>query len=887
MAKEKKYVAFISCDKKDKKWAHWLQRKLEHYKLPSFLDDQTNLSNGIRPIYSDTSEFTDDVLSHEIEQALLDSSHLIVICSPNASQSKRINKEVQIYIESGNVDKIIPFIVSGAPYAKDSSQECLPSAIKALPSEQELLGININEVGRDAAAVKVIAKMFSLGFDALWQRHKRDQKKKNIRSVLAVVLSVIVLFSIFYWIFTEHEKAKTEQKGKQEILAKNFANSSYDLVWGGNSYLAQKLLLEVLPPKAPYTTEAETAFRNALLYDFVTLDIEYTDYGANFSPDGNYIVASQPGQLIIYDAHTRDIIKTFDTPRYESYSNPVFNPDGTRLMSTKGQFPKKIEIIDSTTGEKILSIEDYDESIDQAIYSPDGEQIAYSLYDHCIKTRDAHTGDVLNIIEGHDDYISSIAFNPDGDRIVSSSRDSTTRIWDVVTGKEIMRLESHEGLVNSAEYSPDGKLIATASNDKTIKLWDAEKGVLLKTLYGHTDVVNYISFSPDGEILASVSDDETILLWNVKSGNIIKKQFDILLHIEPTIRPVFSPDGKQLLAVSKAHGIMLSDVFGPYPIYNSLKGYSYNGNDIATTIAYSQDGKTIAIALRDGYVIILDAETGKEIRRMNVTTYYFDFISSIVFSDNNLLATVSDNSIKIWDFDTGECIDSIIARDENESFLAVRPDFKQAISNPGTYRDDSLYVLNLENKKTLFKIIGCSEASFSQDGIHIATNTRDNAIMIWDSKTGALIHRLEGHTDGIRSIHFDQDGKRIVSASHDNTVSIWDVEKGQVIRTFSDHNRPVLGASFSPDGKYVLSFSEDATLKIWDAESGNVHLSIDKGLATCACFNQDGSSVISAYDAGPIIYWNFPSLEELIKQTQERFKDDPPTDEEYRMYHLK
>jgi hypothetical protein len=47
------------------------------------------------------------------------------------------------------------------------------------PPEQELLGINIDEMGRDAAAVKVVAQMFGLKFDSLWQRYEREKKWKR------------------------------------------------------------------------------------------------------------------------------------------------------------------------------------------------------------------------------------------------------------------------------------------------------------------------------------------------------------------------------------------------------------------------------------------------------------------------------------------------------------------------------------------------------------------------------------------------------------------------------------------------------------------------------------------------------------------------------------
>nr|MCR4847987.1 hypothetical protein [Bacteroidales bacterium] len=78
--------------------------------------------------------------------------------------------------------------------------ECFPSALLNLPPEQELLGINIDEMGRDAAAVKVVAQMFGLKFDALWQRYEREQRRRRffiIAAVLLLALAGIVVALVF------------------------------------------------------------------------------------------------------------------------------------------------------------------------------------------------------------------------------------------------------------------------------------------------------------------------------------------------------------------------------------------------------------------------------------------------------------------------------------------------------------------------------------------------------------------------------------------------------------------------------------------------------------------------------------------------------------------
>ncbi|MCM1429716.1 MAG: toll/interleukin-1 receptor domain-containing protein [Clostridium sp.] len=163
------YFAFISYKREDEKWAKWLQRKLEYYKLPSSVrKTDSDLPIRIRPIFRDSTDLEPGILADKIQNALASSRFLIVICSPRSANSFWVSKEVQSFVDIGRADHVIPFIVGGTPNATDPKDECFPVGLRQLSEERELLGANVNEVGRDAAIVKVIARMFDIRFDTLW-----------------------------------------------------------------------------------------------------------------------------------------------------------------------------------------------------------------------------------------------------------------------------------------------------------------------------------------------------------------------------------------------------------------------------------------------------------------------------------------------------------------------------------------------------------------------------------------------------------------------------------------------------------------------------------------------------------------------------------------------
>lgn len=196
MAHEYKYFAFISYKSQDRRWAAWLQKKLEYYILPAEIRKaDSRLSKGIRPVFKDTSDLGAGNLEQGIRQALAESRYLIVICSPRAAKSKWVNKEVKEFIDCGRLNDIIPFIIGGKPNSSDPTEECFPEELRGLSDDSEIKGANISEGGRNAAAVRVIARMFNLRFDELWQRFRRREIKRRV--ICGFIAAIILAAGIF------------------------------------------------------------------------------------------------------------------------------------------------------------------------------------------------------------------------------------------------------------------------------------------------------------------------------------------------------------------------------------------------------------------------------------------------------------------------------------------------------------------------------------------------------------------------------------------------------------------------------------------------------------------------------------------------------------------
>ena len=201
-----KYFAFISYSSANEKWAKWLHSHLEGYRIPSTLHkEHPDMPKKIRPVFWYKKDLSGTELKASLEKELKTSNYLIVICSPQSAKSEWVNDEVATFISEGRGDKIIPFIVDGEPHSADANRECFCPALRSLPREREIRGIDATASGRSHALIDVIATMFGVGFDTLWQRHKRRQRK--IKNIWLCVLAAALLAGLAVFDYT---RTKTE-----------------------------------------------------------------------------------------------------------------------------------------------------------------------------------------------------------------------------------------------------------------------------------------------------------------------------------------------------------------------------------------------------------------------------------------------------------------------------------------------------------------------------------------------------------------------------------------------------------------------------------------------------------------------------------------------------
>lgn len=184
-----RYSAFISYNHRDAKFAAWLLKQLEGYRIPPRIRGRDSglgvLGERLPPVFRDREELSASPdLAQSVRDALDVSAHLIVICSPNSAKSRWVNEEIRHFTRLGRRNRVQCLIVGGEPNAArmvgaDPDLECLPPALFENGGQEPLAAdIRPGHDPRAVARLKLVAGLIGVGYDELAQReaHRRQRR---------------------------------------------------------------------------------------------------------------------------------------------------------------------------------------------------------------------------------------------------------------------------------------------------------------------------------------------------------------------------------------------------------------------------------------------------------------------------------------------------------------------------------------------------------------------------------------------------------------------------------------------------------------------------------------------------------------------------------------
>jgi tetratricopeptide (TPR) repeat protein len=224
-----RYRAFISYSHADEKTARWLMRKLEAYRVPSNLVGTPGLDGPIPARLGQVFRDRDELpsagdLSSTIAAALSDSDALVVICSPNAAQSRWVNAEVQAFRASGRGARIFSFIIGGDPASRKPGIASFPPAMLEPETpggpEREPLAADARKEGdgRDRALLKVVAGLLGVGFNDLVQREAQQRHRRMAVITGASLAGMALAIALAVTAYVARNDAERRQAQAEDIL---------------------------------------------------------------------------------------------------------------------------------------------------------------------------------------------------------------------------------------------------------------------------------------------------------------------------------------------------------------------------------------------------------------------------------------------------------------------------------------------------------------------------------------------------------------------------------------------------------------------------------------------------------------------------------------------
>ncbi|EGW06145.1 Serine/threonine-protein kinase 10 [Cricetulus griseus] len=211
------------------------------------------------------------------------------------------------------------------------------------------------------------------------------------------------------------------------------------------------------------------------------------------------------------------------------------------------------------------------------------------------------------------------------------------------------------------------------------------------------------------------------------------------------------------------------------------------------------------------------------------------------YDDDKIISGLRDNSIKIWDKTSLECLKVLTGH--TGSVLCLQYDERVIVTGSS---DSTVRVWDVNTGEVLNTLIHHNEAVLHlrfSNGLMV-TCSKDRSIAVWDmaSATDITLRRvLVGHRAAVNVVDFDD--KYIVSASGDRTIKVWSTSTCEFVRTLNGHKRGI--ACLQYRDRLVVSGSSDNTIRVLEGHEELVR-----------CIRFDNKRIVSgAYD-GKIKVWD-------------------------------
>jgi len=483
----------------------------------------------------------------------------------------------------------------------------------------------------------------------------------------------------------------------------------------------------------------------------------------------------------------------------------------------------------------------------------------------------------------------ALAFASHGRWLYMPSNQDEVTLWDVHTGQQrILSIHSKNHSFRSVAVSPDGQKLALGSAEGLVvcdpqgttvyEIKNHPKGPVTKDQNDRLAFFGHYSaglFSPDRKTLAVVTSDNpnTVQLVDSETGRELRR----VALANRLVRMAFSRDGKWIAATERDNAVRLYSAETGTPVWSHVVKLNNIFENYTSGVAFSPDGKIVAVGATDHRLYFCDAASGDEVGRLSGHRWY---PWNLAFAPDGKILYSSgwDGTIRRWD---------VAARKQLPPPTGVRASEVVAASPDGqtlAYADDRnvVHVVDAKNgsDRRTFEVPDRSFSAlvFSSDGTRLAAGgagtspgAGEDHTEVWDIKTGELVCRFhwplgrDPHST-VEELCLSPDGKRLAAAVfRQGVVYVFDVANG--IRIARLKHSQVYGLSFSPDGLTLATAGWDSAIRLFSTQTWKTlsQTKVDGGDARMYTvrYGSEEGWLATAHLDGTVRTWNATTMKPL------------------------
>ncbi len=682
-----------------------------------------------------------------------------------------------------------------------------------------------------------------------------ERRARRLMGVLAGVLAIAMLVALLLSAYSFQQRQQALQayslsitSDARKALEDGDTSTSLALALAANQIqnppqeALRTLLDAAYAPGARWREDAPILF-SGVEGPAVALDI---------SPDGHTVLSGfENGALILWDINTKD-----ELLRLEGHKGRVndvaISHDGRFALS--GGDDHQVILWDLNSGQVVKHLEAHTGLVRAVDFSPDGNMAVSGGFAAGVMLApgelvlwNIETGQEIHTFVGHESGIVAAVFTPDGKHILASSGDAEIFsdqlsgesldlgtapfdliLWEVASGEAALRFEGSQDDAYSLAISPDGsRALAGSFYNNLITVWDLESGQLISTLTGHSEGVHTVKFSSDAQRALTGSYDDSLILWDLQSSQPISV---LKSHGSDVLDLGFISDGRIALSTARNGDFILWDLVDAAQL-QTLPGHQ----DMVYDIAITPDGKQAlsssgsaapSVPVIDASIRLWDLETGEQLNSQSISA---NVIFQVAVSNDGRTALLATDqpSITVWDLTSWRKAGQLEGHHSAVTSIEFAPDGQRALS---LGVDGTMILWDVPHRQILRTINvpgqGLWSLAFSPDGLTALTDSGNSSMILWDLETGEQLQSFVRDDPpaepGSSGMAFSPDGSRAISCEHDGYLIEWDLESGEEIRRLGMHPSLRTRVVISSDGNLALSSGMDGTLMIWDLKTGQL-----------------------------------------------------------------